>query len=158
MSRKLTPEEEALWHKVRRTVTPKDQSQTDMRAAMGKSFMAVPPETSTTKVKPRQPVQMNLDKKTRRGRVEVGAKIDLHDLPRDQAFDHLRSRLPSMAARGVKCALIITGKGPRLMGVIRQAFPEWINHASLRPYIASYAPASIKHGGSGAWYVFLRKP
>lgn len=160
MPRKLTQEEKRLWRKVARTVTPRREREMESLFKLDpetRHMMRLPPTRPKPPAKRQSTVQINLDKKTRRGRLAIDARIDLHDLTRDQAFGMLKSRLRELSEADKRCVLIITGKGPRLMGVIRQAFPDWINHPDIRPHVASYAPASQKHGGSGAWYVFLKK-
>lgn len=93
----------------------------------------------------------------RRGRVNIEATIDLHDLNRERARAALVKAVIRASNRNMKCVLVITGKGPRLEGVLRRNFPEWIAQAPIRPLVATYAQAHIKHGGTGAWYVFLKR-
>jgi DNA-nicking Smr family endonuclease len=99
-----------------------------------------------------------MDRKTRRGRVDIRAKIDLHDMRLDQAELALHGALVRAAAAQIPVLLVITGKGVRLEGKIRQAFPGWISSPAMNEYVASYAQAHIRHGGTGAWYIFLRTP
>ncbi len=49
--------------------------------------------------------------------------------------------------------LVVTGKG----GVLREALPLWLGQADLKPLVSGVAEAHIKHGGSGAFYVSLRR-
>ncbi len=53
--------------------------------------------------------------------------------------------------------IVITGKGQRGEGVLRQGFLQWLELPEARALISGYAPAHAKHGGGGAWYVFLRR-
>ncbi len=53
-------------------------------------------------------------------------------------------------------AVVITGKGRLGTGVLRSRLFDWIADPDLRPFIAGYASAHPKHGGSGAVYLFLR--
>jgi DNA-nicking Smr family endonuclease len=82
----------------------------------------------------------------------------------------LRTFLSSAYAQGLKTVLVITGKGgaeervpPSLdpeaspRGVLRRSVPLWLARADLSPIVASYAAAGNRHGGSGAFYVRLRK-
>ena len=50
----------------------------------------------------------------------------------------------------------IIGKGRLGTGVLRSRLFDWIADPDLRPFIAGYASAHPKHGGSGAVYLFLR--
>ncbi len=96
-------------------------------------------------------------KGVRRGRVEPHAQIDLHGMGREQAFSTLLSFLGAQRTRGARRVLVITGRGTRDLGVLRQEFSRWMALESFGEVVASYAPAHSRHGGKGAWYVFLRK-
>lgn len=102
------------------------------------------------------PLGQNHDKTVRRGRVDIDARIDLHGLTQVEARRALGTALMRCAKRGGRCLLVITGKGPRLEGVLRTQLPKWLAEPDLRPQVATYAPAHARHGGTGAWYVFLR--
>lgn len=157
--RKLTEPEKEIWGRVSRTVTPRrakgakpEVSRQDFAA-----MMRVPPKMCLAS-KPRpQSLDVNQDKKVRRGRVDVGMTIDLHDLTRDQAYPALISGLVRASNRNMRCVIVVTGKGARLEGVLRRSLPGWLATDPIRPLIASYAQAHIRHGGSGAWYVFLKR-
>ena len=59
--------------------------------------------------------------------------------------------------------LIVTGKGLReeggrlVGGRIRAEFVGWLNRADNRARVRSVRPAHPHHGGSGAFYVLLRR-
>ena len=114
-----------------------------------------PPERTAEKPIP-QSLDVNRDKRTRRGRVDIDATIDLHDLTQSQARPALVRAVIRAYNQNFTTLLVITGKGLRGEGVLRRNFPEWISQVPIRPLIATYAPAHIKHGGGGAWYVFLK--
>lgn len=156
--RRLEPEERKIWQKVARTVTPR-------RAGSAKAIptrdefadmLRLPPERPQSTQGAAQVLERNQDKKTRRGRVNIDTKIDLHDMTQEQARKALRAAIIRASNRQHKCVLVVTGKGVRLDGVLRRNFPSWIEAAEIRPLIASYAQAHIRHGGNGAWYVFLK--
>jgi DNA-nicking Smr family endonuclease len=42
--------------------------------------------------------------------------------------------------------------------VLRRRLPEWLAEPALAALSAGYAPAHARHGGEGAWYVFLKRP
>ncbi len=151
------PSDYYLWERVRRTVSPLKRG--SARSDQGEDFaamMQVPPAKLHHELPKNVPLAMRADKKTRRGKVDVDVKIDLHDMTREQAFDALRRTLIRAYNNNKRTVLVVTGKGIRGEGVLRQSFPHWINHADIRPLIAEFAPAHHKHGGGGAWYVFLR--
>ena len=102
--------------------------------------------------------QIAKDKRVRRGKITIDRKIDLHDLTQDAALASLTRHLYASSERGYHCVLVVTGKGGvHLGGVLRRMLPIWLSSAQLRPLISRYAPAHLRHGGSGAWYVFLKQ-
>ncbi len=157
--RRLTPDERQIWQRVARTVAPRQPGRARPRHAPEDfaGMIRLPPPETRHQAPPKTALAVNHDKQTRRGRVHIDAQIDLHDKTREQAFPLLLATLKRAQARKLRCVLVITGKGARLDGVLRGAFPGWINSAEIRPLIATYAQAHIKHGGAGAWYVFLKK-
>ncbi|NNU79103.1 DNA mismatch repair protein MutS [Halovulum dunhuangense] len=102
-----------------------------------------------------------------RGKLAPEARIDLHGMTMDRAHDALRSFILSSHARGLRLVLVITGKGrdrpdedwanPARRGVLRNAVPQWLQLAPLSMLVLQIAPAHIRHGGGGAYYVYLRK-
>jgi DNA-nicking Smr family endonuclease len=69
-------------------------------------------------------------------------------------------------ARGLRLVLVITGKGkarddygpiPTRTGVLRHQVPQWLSSGALRPLVLQVAEAHQRHGGSGAFYVYLRR-
>lgn len=149
-----------LWNRVRRTVVPlkKGRARSESKGSPKDDFaamMQVPPSRPLERPKD-GPLSVRQDKRTRRGKVEVDINLDLHDMTREQAFDALRRTLIRSYNHNKKTVLVVTGKGIRGEGVLRQSFPAWINHADIRPLIAEFAPAHQRHGGGGAWYVFLK--
>ena len=163
--RPIAQDEKKVWDKVARTVSPRRRfkgpkaakplpppSGRDEFAAM----LRLPPAPKEAERAVSQSLDINQDKRTRRGRVEIDATIDLHDLTQMPARAALVKAIIRASNRNFKCVLVVTGKGKRGEGVLRRNFPEWISQAPIRPLVATYAPAHIKHGGSGAWYVFLK--
>jgi DNA-nicking Smr family endonuclease len=156
--RNLTPPEKQIWDKVAKTVTPR-RKRGAKPVVSSEDFAAMirttPPPQTTSRPRPKS-LDVNQDKKVRRGRVDIDAKIDLHDMTQDAAYPALVGAVIRASKRNQKCLLVITGKGPRLEGVLRRNFTDWLKRDAIRPLIANYAQAHIRHGGSGAWYVFLK--
>jgi DNA-nicking Smr family endonuclease len=104
-----------------------------------------------------------LDRRTamrlRRGRLDIEASLDLHGMTRAAAHGALTSFVLAARRRGLRCVLVITGKGLRGegAGVIRAELPHWLNDPSLRPSIVAYAQAQPRDGGAGAFYVYIRR-
>lgn len=164
MIRRLDPSERLVWNRVARTVSPRRRdhgkgaakpapsaNRDDFAAMMRLPPLAPKPERLVTGAVPSA-----RDKNVRKGRVTIDARIDLHGMTQEQARNALSNALFRSAKRGGRCLLVITGKGPRLEGVLRMALPGWLADRDLRPLISSFAPAHARHGGTGAWYVFLK--
>ncbi len=105
-----------------------------------------------------------LDKRTaqrlRRGQLKVEAKLDLHGLTQDEAHRALADFLISAHGAGKRCVLVVTGKGltPRgESGVLRSMLPRWLNTPRLRERVLALHGAQPRHGGSGAFYVMLKR-
>lgn len=116
----------------------------------------------------RTPVAMDKKAFTRlkQGRLSPEARIDLHGMTLDQAHPALNRFILDNHAKGRRLVLVITGKGkakdspgpiPTRLGVLRHQVPQWMQQHPLKPLILQVAQASQKHGGSGAYYVYLRR-
>lgn len=114
------------------------------------------------------PVQM--DRKTFarmiRGKLQPDARIDLHGMTADRAHAALTRFILSSSSAGKRLVLVITGKGkdrddggpiPVRYGVLRHQVPQWLGNAPLGPLVMQVTQAHISHGGSGAYYVYLRR-
>ena len=102
----------------------------------------------------------------RKGKLKPEARIDLHGMTADRAHGALISFILRSRADGLRLLLVITGKGkrqdpdafvPERLGVLRHAVPEWLRQPPTGPMILQIATAHRKHGGEGAYYVYLRR-
>lgn len=113
---------------------------------------------------------ISMDKKTfgkmRRGKLVPEARIDLHGMTLDQAHPALTRFILTSWSRGFRLVLVITGKGqrdephdpmPRQRGVLRRQVPLWLRMPPLNGAVLEMTDAHIRHGGDGAFYVYLRK-
>ncbi len=158
MKKPVEDQTDPAWKRVKQTVTPlRPNSSKPATRKEFEALMRVKPEPRIKNTPQQNPPELNQDKKVRRGRVEIDKKIDLHDLTKVEAERALRRALVRAYNQNLKTLLVVTGKGVRLQGVLRQAFPKWMNDPDIRPIIASYSQAHIRHGGSGAWYIFLKR-
>jgi len=114
------------------------------------------------------PVQMDAKAhgKLKRGKLKPEARIDLHGMTVAQAHPALRSFILSEHAAGSRLVLVITGKGklreyeatmPVRQGVLRHNVPQWLRLPPLNTVVLQITPANIRHGGDGAYYVYLRR-
>ena len=105
----------------------------------------------------------DVDKRTvermRRGKLPIDARLDLHGSYQDVAQADLNAFISSCAATGCRTVLVITGKGAVSEGggVLRRRLPDWLNQPVCRPHVLAFATARPEHGGSGAFYVLLRR-
>lgn len=186
-SRPLRPDERELWRRFASSVRPLDAKR--LKAL----DEAVPPPEPRPEARPlpipaqtprdlprppdvsaRRPADRSSDRRLRRGRVEVEARLDLHGLTASAARGELLRFLMRARVRGFGTVLVITGKGAGaraqdesrfepwsvdarpLPGVLRRAFADWMAEPDFAPVCAGYSPAHARHGGSGAFYVILR--
>jgi len=103
-------------------------------------------------------VDRRLADRLKRGRLPIDATLDLHGLTQSEAHAAVQGFVGRSAERGRRTLLIVTGKGRRDgAGVLKSALPRWLNEAPLRDDILALAEARPEHGGSGAFYVLLRR-
>lgn len=101
-----------------------------------------------------------------RGKLLPEARIDLHGLTLAEAHPELLRFILSTHAQGMRLVLVITGKGkakpdhgpiPSRIGALRHQVPMWLRQAPLGPLVLQVAEAHARHGGGGAYYVYLRR-
>jgi len=137
--RPLKPGEKKIWQHVAKTVSPRRRPKGKGSAKPLPSredfatMLRIPPETSRETRPLPKTLDVNQDKRVRRGHIKIDRKIDLHDMTQDLAKATLHRAIMRASNRNHHCL------------------------STIRPLIASYSPAHIKHGGSGAWYIFLKK-
>ncbi|KFI28853.1 Smr/MutS family protein [Paenirhodobacter enshiensis] len=115
-----------------------------------------------------QPVAM--DRKAHRamlrGKMEPEARLDLHGMTLAEAHPELIRFVLSAQDRGCRLILVITGKGkhredtgpiPTRVGVLRHQVPQWLRLPPLSAAILQITEAHLKHGGAGAYYIYLRR-
>ena len=101
-----------------------------------------------------------------RGKLHPEARIDLHGMTLAQAHDALVGFILRAQSDGLRLALVITGKGkrgdddgpvPRRRGALKHDVPQWLRMAPLSGTVLELREAHARHGGSGAYYVYLRR-
>lgn len=158
--RDLSEADKRAWQAAVRHVRPLSQN----AAALGGETTAGPRLTSPQPpvlAKRKQAVQSPQyranDKRVRRGKQPVSSSFDLHGHTQQSAWQALPAFLAREQAKGAQCVIVITGKGRSGEGVLRRNFLLWLELPEAHQYVSGYAPAHARHGGSGAWYVFLRR-
>jgi DNA-nicking Smr family endonuclease len=102
------------------------------------------------------------------GRINPSRSLDLHGLRYEDAKSKVIIFINSAFMSEHRLVLVITGKGKNLnstqsffdeerSGILRKAFPSWLENTKIKPLILNVTSAHSSHGGSGAFYVYLRK-
>jgi DNA-nicking Smr family endonuclease len=139
-------------------------------AAPAPSKPPLPPANRKPASPPPEPFDPRAAKRIARGRREIGARLDLHGMRQRDAYAALRRFLVRCQAEGHRHVLIITGKGGSAgrgdeqefwkteeRGVLRRLVPHWLCEPFFRLHVVSFTESALKHGGSGALYVSIRK-
>jgi len=113
---------------------------------------------------------LKMDAKTHgrmtRGKLQPEARIDLHGMTLAEAHPELIRFILNAQSQGLRLVLVITGKGkrgedsgpiPQRIGALRHQVPHWLRLPPLGAAVLQVSEAHLKHGGSGAYYVYLRR-
>ena len=94
---------------------------------------------------------------------------DLHGYSLDEANKKIQKLIQNSYNNGLKKLIIVTGKGlhsnnekdpyvSKDLGILKYSVPEYIrNNQELMSLINEIKEASIEDGGSGAFYIYLKK-
>ncbi|MYA88548.1 MAG: DNA mismatch repair protein MutS [Boseongicola sp. SB0662_bin_57] len=184
--RVLSPEEERLWQHVaggakplekkRARKIPQELPKKRLRPNAKETFeipefrvgekampspVAMPDSSRTT-------IRMDQRKFTRmkQGKTALDVRIDLHGKTVAEGRAALVSFLLNAHQKGHRTVLVITGKGregndagpiPQRPGILRQQLPRWVSSAPLDQIVLQHTEAHPRHGGSGAFYVYLAR-
>jgi DNA-nicking Smr family endonuclease len=96
-------------------------------------------------------------KKLRAGKFDVEATLDLHGMTKQSAYLSLQRFIQTSVLNQFRTILVITGKGSEGRGVLRNQFPEWLKTNACAQHILAFGQAQAKDGGSGAFYIRLRR-
>lgn len=114
------------------------------------------------------PVKMDhgTHRKMLRGKLKPEARIDLHGMTLAQAHPVLTRFILGAHDDGLRLVLVITGKGkdrddpgpiPIRRGVLKHQVPNWLHMPPLGSVVLDIREAHLRHGGTGAYYVYLRR-
>ena len=185
--RHLTPEEADLWRTVASTARPMHAAPRLLPEPAAPASAPEPPQHSRPRLSPfalgektraperrdlapTLPAPLQMDARTHgkmtRGKLVPEARIDLHGLTLAEAHPELIRFILNAQSQGMRLVLVITGKGkqledlgpiPQRMGALRHQVPHWLRLPPLGPVVLQVSEAHLKHGGSGACYVYLRR-
>ena len=88
------------------------------------------------------------------------AHIDLHGLNCEQAFQNLVGFFRSSYYKGVRTALVVTGRGLNSLNgvpVLRLRVQQWFTQDPFKRVVLAFCTARQEDGGAGAFYVLLRR-
>ena len=102
--------------------------------------------------------------------MDIEGRIDLHGKTQDQAY-HAIKRILNIRLCPTKSDVfwVITGKGgrhkqedvfssiPQGQGVLKTRLPDWLSTSPLNDIVLRHEPAQAKHGGGGAFYIYLKR-
>ena len=94
---------------------------------------------------------------------------DFHGFSLDDANKSINKLIKDSYKKGVKKLIIVTGKGihsdneknpytSKDLGILKHSLPDYIkNNPDLMELITEIKEADLEDGGSGAFYIFLKK-
>lgn len=176
----LHPDDAELWQQLKQSVKPirkRYHSDAPVRKMKQSTQAAFKPMLDFSAMNQSQPMQQTplqqganagIDRRTAtrftRGKMTIEATLDLHGMPAHLAHQKVANFIHTHYARGSRCVLIVTGKGARDPetgqkggGVLREALPQWLQLEDVRPFVLAYEQAQQQHGGSGAYYILIRR-
>ena len=111
----------------------------------------------------------NKDLEKKENNLNIIKSLDLHGYKLDEANKKVESFLIDCFDQKVSKVIIVTGKGlhsqndkdpyiSKKFGILKNSVPDFIkNNSSLMKKIKTITDAEIEDGGSGAFYIFLKK-
>ena len=111
----------------------------------------------------------NKDLQRKDNKFQVTKSLDLHGFTLNEANEKVESFINDCFDQKVAKVKIVTGKGlhsqndqdpyiSKKFGILKNSVPDFIkNNSSLIKKIKTITDAKIEDGGSGAFYVFLKK-
>ena len=112
---------------------------------------------------PNKDLKISINKK-------ISSKLcDLHGYTLEEANNKINDLIRNSYEAGINKLIIVTGKGlhseneknpyiSKDLGILKYSVPEYIeNNPELMSLINNIKEASIEDGGSGAFYIYLKK-
>ena len=182
--RKLSKEDQELWKKVKESATPLAQRKNfiaspktfSKKDAQNKYIMndrKIGPILSPTLItlppaqgKPTLKMDQKAFKRMTLGRLKPEVTLDLHGYTLAQAHPLLVQFIQKNFHANRRLVLVITGKGIKHnpladerdgYGILRKQVPIWLSSPPCKDKILHVCQAHVKHGGSGALYVYLTR-
>ena len=111
----------------------------------------------------------NKDLASSKKRIVKTKNFDFHGFSLDDANKTINKLIKDSFKNGVRKLVVVTGKGihsdneknpysSKDLGILKYSIPEYIkNNSELMKLINEIKDADIEDGGSGAFYIFLKK-
>lgn len=94
------------------------------------------------------------------GKFNIDVKIDLHGMTASKAFKVFEQAILDAYEKGNRVLLIITGKGNNSSArhsVLKHEFENWVLLSHISSKIIRVSQAAPKDGGSGAFYILIKR-
>lgn len=178
----LTETDRALWERfsedirpIRRNVSPSSAPHSAPKRRKAerapKQVESTPPSSSVQDSQPRgKGIDGSIARDLRQGKKHPEAKLDLHGKTQDQAQKLIVDFILASQRDGKRLVLVVTGTGEKTRrphdpddifdaapGVLRRRFHDFINQPQIRDIVLHTQTAHKRHGGAGAFYVYLRR-
>jgi DNA-nicking Smr family endonuclease len=104
-------------------------------------------------------VQNGVFRKLKQGRYEAQSRLDLHRMTTERARREIFEFVDECHQLGLRSVLVIHGKGegggnPAQGSILKGCVDVWLRDL---PVVQAFHSAQLRHGGTGAVYVLLRK-
>jgi len=111
----------------------------------------------------------NKDLKLNKKKISKIKNIDLHGFTLQEANQAIEKLVLDSYEKGISKIIVVTGKGlhsnidndpyvSKDLGILKYSVPEFIeNNSELKKKIIEIKDANIQDGGSGAFYIYLKK-
>lgn len=126
----------------------------------------IPVESRHTEPKSNVPGPNNIDKKIlmklNSGHINPELKLDLHGMLKEEASREVKRFVSGAFHSGKRLILVIPGKGKdmdgrRGFGPLNQLIRHLLSKPPTSEYILHFQEAHRCHGGSGAYYIYLKR-
>ena len=128
--------------------------------------VTLPAEGNLVVQLPNYQLDGKIRKRLMSGKIEPESKLDLHGMNREEAKRAVAGFVLSSFRVRRRLILIVTGKGrekhdtepiPQRTGILRRSLQAWLDCQPLNEVVQYVSFAHALHGGSGAFYVYLRR-
>jgi len=104
----------------------------------------------------RNGVQQRTLQRLKRGQLQIGVTLDLHQLTADEALNTVETCIRSAIRQHHRVICIVHGKGHfsrNKKPILKNVLNQWLRQ---HPKVLAFHSAQPKHGGTGAVYVLLK--